>query len=104
MSGLLVGVALIAMVIGIAQYRAILWPLARMKLAVERIAAGRFNGRVDTEGTLEFAELAVNFNRMATRLEDLYHNLQQQRGSQEPPTRPQRTPRQRGPAGRGRGP
>jgi len=77
MSGLLVGVALIAMVIGIAQYRAILWPLARMKLAVERIAAGRFNGRVDTEGTLEFAELAVNFNRMATRLEDLYHNLQQ---------------------------
>jgi two-component system, NtrC family, sensor kinase len=77
MSGLLVGGALIAMIIGIAQYRAILWPLARMKLAVERIAAGRFNGRVDTEGTLEFAELAVNFNRMATRLEDLYHNLQQ---------------------------
>jgi signal transduction histidine kinase len=77
MSGLLVGVALIAMFIGIAQYRSILWPLARMKLAVERIAAGRFNGRVDTEGTLEFAELAVNFNVMATRLEDLYHNLQQ---------------------------
>ena len=77
MSGLLVGGALMAMIIGIAQYRAILWPLARMKLAVERIAAGRFNGRVDTEGTLEFAELAVNFNRMATRLEDLYHNLQQ---------------------------
>ena len=76
-SGLLVGVALIAMIIGIAQYRSILWPLARMKLAVERIASGRFNGRVDTEGTLEFAELAVNFNRMAARLEDLYHNLQQ---------------------------
>ena len=39
-SGLLVGVALIAMIIGIAQYRSILWPLARMKLAVERIASG----------------------------------------------------------------
>jgi two-component system NtrC family sensor kinase len=77
MSGLLAGVALMAMIIGIAQYRSILWPLARMKLAVERIAAGRFNGRVDTEGTLEFAELAANFNRMAARLEDLYHNLQQ---------------------------
>jgi len=77
MSGLLAGVALMAMIIGVAQYRSILWPLARMKLAVERIAAGRFNGRVDTEGTLEFAELAVNFNRMAARLEDLYHNLQQ---------------------------
>jgi two-component system, NtrC family, sensor kinase len=77
MSGLLAGVALIAMIIGIAQYRSILWPLARMKLAVERIAAGRFNGRVDTEGTMEFAELAANFNRMAARLEDLYHNLQQ---------------------------
>ena len=76
-SGILAGVALIAMVIGIAQYRSILWPLARMKLAVERIAAGRFNGRVDTQGTREFAELAVNFNRMAARLEDLYHNLQQ---------------------------
>ncbi len=77
MSGLLAGVALMAMIVGIAQYRSILWPLARMKLAVERIAAGRFNGRVDTEGTLEFAELAANFNRMAARLEDLYHNLQQ---------------------------
>jgi two-component system, NtrC family, sensor kinase len=77
MSGLLAGVALMAMIIGIAQYRSILWPLARMKLAVERIAAGRFNGRVDTEGTMEFAELAANFNRMAARLEDLYHNLQQ---------------------------
>ncbi len=77
MTGLLAGVALIAMIIGIAQYRSILWPLARMKLAVERIAAGRFNGRVDTEGTMEFAELAANFNRMAARLEDLYHNLQQ---------------------------
>ncbi|MGD0387977.1 MAG: HAMP domain-containing sensor histidine kinase [Tepidisphaeraceae bacterium] len=76
-SGLLAGVALIAMVIGIAQYRSILWPLARMKLAVERIASGRFNGRVDTQGTREFAELAMNFNRMAARLEDLYHNLQQ---------------------------
>jgi signal transduction histidine kinase len=77
MSGLLAGVALMAMIVGIAQYRSILWPLARMKLAVERIASGRFNGRVDTEGTLEFAELAINFNRMAARLEDLYHNLQQ---------------------------
>jgi signal transduction histidine kinase len=77
MTGSLAAVALIAMVVGVAQYRSILWPLARMKLAVERIAAGRFNGRVDTEGTREFAELAANFNRMATRLEDLYHNLQQ---------------------------
>jgi two-component system, NtrC family, sensor kinase len=77
MSGLLGGVALIAMAIGILQYRSILWPLARMKLAVERIAAGRFNGRVDTEGTMEFAQLAANFNRMATRLEDFYHTLQQ---------------------------
>ena len=77
MTGSLAAVALIAMVVGISQYRSILWPLARMKLAVERIASGRFNGRVDTEGTLEFAQLAGNFNRMATRLEDLYHNLQQ---------------------------
>jgi two-component system, NtrC family, sensor kinase len=77
MIGLLAGAAVIAMIVGVAQYRSILWPLARMKLAVERIAAGRFNGRVDPEGTLEFAELAINFNRMAARLEDLYHNLQQ---------------------------
>jgi two-component system, NtrC family, sensor kinase len=65
------------MIIGVAQYRTILWPLARMKLAVERIAAGRFNGRVHSEGTAEFVELAANFNRMAARLEDLYHTLQQ---------------------------
>jgi signal transduction histidine kinase len=75
--GLLLGVAFIAMTIGIVQYRSIVWPIARMKLAVERIAAGRFNGRVHTEDTLEFAELAAHFNRMAARLEDLYHNLQQ---------------------------
>jgi two-component system, NtrC family, sensor kinase len=74
---LLAGVAMIAMIIGVAQYRTILWPLARMKLAVERIAAGRFNGRVHSEGTAEFVELAANFNRMAARLEDLYHTLQQ---------------------------
>jgi signal transduction histidine kinase len=77
MSGLLAGAAVIAMFVGVVQYRSILWPLARMKLAVERIASGRFNGRVDPEGTREFAELAINFNRMAARLEDLYHNLQQ---------------------------
>jgi two-component system, NtrC family, sensor kinase len=77
MTGLLAGVALVAALIGMAQYRSVLWPLMRMKFAVERIAAGRFNGRVHTEGTREFAELASNFNRMAARLEDLYHNLQQ---------------------------
>jgi two-component system NtrC family sensor kinase len=77
MAGFSIGVAVLALGIGIAQYTSVVPPLRRLKLAVARVAAGRFKERVPETGSVEFAELAKNFNRMAIELENVYRDLQQ---------------------------
>lgn len=62
--------------IGIKQYRSIIGPLGRLRAGVRRIAAGEFSERLGTIGDREFNELADDFNRMTSELQELYENLE----------------------------
>ena len=66
-----------AILLGIVQYRGVISPLRRLRSAAGNIAAGHFADRVETGGPAEFAELADDFNRMATELQSLYRDLEQ---------------------------
>lgn len=52
---------------------AILAPVRRLSRATREIAAGRFGHRVEPAGPPELAALVEEFNRMATRLDELDH-------------------------------
>ena len=64
--------------IGVAQYRSVMHPLRRLEQAVRRAAAADFTTEVPVEGDREFAQLAVQFNRMADQLGALYRDLESQ--------------------------
>ncbi|RYY81236.1 MAG: HAMP domain-containing protein [Comamonadaceae bacterium] len=50
-------------------------PLVRLQAGLARVEAGDLSARVDATGNDEFGAVAQGFNRMATRLEDLYASL-----------------------------
>lgn len=69
--------ALVAALSGFSQYRAIVPTLARMRDRVREIASGKLDQRLAYHGRDEFADLAVDFNRMVAELEALYQNLEE---------------------------
>ena len=71
----------IAVALSAAQYRLVMAPLQRLRLGVRRVAAAHFTQKLspaEAGGSLEFQNLADEFNRMAGELDDFYHRLEEQ--------------------------
>jgi len=67
---------LLAIIVGVWQYLAVMRPLRRLQRGVERLASGDFADRLKASGDREFAQLANDFNRMADELATLYRELE----------------------------
>lgn len=52
-------------------------PVASLAEGIQRMTAGEFGARLPVETRDEFGELAEGFNRMASRLQDLYATLEE---------------------------
>ncbi len=61
-----------AVLAGIRGYHGIMRPVRGLQEGVRRLSAGDFQSRIEPAGDLELAELAREFNRMATELDTLY--------------------------------
>lgn len=61
--------ALVASIVGLFVTRRIVTPVRRMQRASQRIAAGRYDERLQTAAPGEIGELAASFNEMAQALE-----------------------------------
>lgn len=72
--GLIVAGAITVSVVG---YRSVMRPLRRLQAGVRRLAEGRLDERIPPTGDLEIAELAGDFNRMASELDTLYRNMEE---------------------------
>ncbi|GMV46947.1 MAG: hypothetical protein AMXMBFR66_23450 [Pseudomonadota bacterium] len=59
-----------------AAYLFVFDPLARLQAALACVEGGDLGARVDVGTRDEFGALAAGFNRMATTLQGLYHNLE----------------------------
>jgi len=70
-------ILLLAVLIGVSEYRGVMIPLHQLSQGVRTIAAARFTGRLDPRGHGEFVSLANDFNQIATQLDDLYRDLEQ---------------------------
>jgi len=70
-------VVLGAIGISVWQYRSVMRPIRRVTAGVRRVAAGRFDERVDAGGHDELGALARDFNAMAEQLDALYRDLEQ---------------------------
>ncbi|MFN3167179.1 MAG: sensor histidine kinase [Phycisphaeraceae bacterium] len=68
--------ALLAIVVGVWQYAAVMRPLRRLQRGVERLASGDFADRLRSAGDREFVQLADDFNQMADDLAALYQQLE----------------------------
>jgi signal transduction histidine kinase len=77
MAGLIGAASLLAIFIGVAQYRAVMKPLNQLNKTVRQFALGELQERVPVNGTVEFAQLAGEFNRMAGELDGLYRDLRE---------------------------
>jgi signal transduction histidine kinase len=77
-TGSCAAVGLIAVLLGVRQYRRVIGPLRDLGDSVTTFAAGNLDRRIDVRGDREFARLAADFNRMADELRNLYRNLEQQ--------------------------
>ena len=76
MSAIVGVIAIMAILLGLWQYRSVMSPLNRLGQAARTIAAGQFSSRIPAQGHAELADLAQDFNRMAGELEDLYRGLE----------------------------
>jgi len=63
--------AVVAIVLGFYLSRSVTAPISAMSLAAERIAAGRYDERVQVHGADELAQLAMRFNQMAEKLNEV---------------------------------
>lgn len=70
-------VALLAVLVGLWQYRAVMSPLRRLSRGVDRLAQGDFAQRLQATGDKEFVKLAEDFNRMADELAGMYAGLEE---------------------------
>jgi signal transduction histidine kinase len=77
LGGLFAGILVVAVWVSVAQYRAIMRPLTRLRHTTRSIARGRFDERVPRTGDREFVEVAEDFNSMAEELQGLYENLEE---------------------------
>ncbi len=74
-SGLLIAGAI---VIGVWQYRSVMRPMTELNQGVRHLSSGEFSRKLPVHGHLEFADLARDFNQMATQLDELYGSLERQ--------------------------
>jgi histidine kinase len=63
--------ALVAVVISFYLSRSVIAPITAMSLATQRIADGRYDERVQVRGADELAQLAMRFNQMAEKLNEV---------------------------------
>jgi signal transduction histidine kinase len=68
---------LLAAIIGVWQYRAVMSPMRRLSHGVDRLAKGEFTQRLRATGDREFVKLAEDFNRMADELAGMYAGLEE---------------------------
>ncbi len=68
----LIAAALVAYAAGGVLARRLTAPLVRLETAAESVAEGAFGTQVTEEGDAETASLARSFNRMSTRVADVY--------------------------------
>jgi len=62
---------LVAIAISLFFSRSVIAPVRAMSLATQRISSGRYNERVEVKGDDELAQLALNFNQMAEKLNEI---------------------------------
>jgi two-component system, NtrC family, sensor kinase len=67
-----------AIIVGILHYRSVASPLRKLQTSVGILAQGKFSERVPPLTPQEFTSLATDFNRMATELDTLYRQLEEQ--------------------------
>lgn len=72
-----IGAALLAIVVGIWQYLAVMRPLNHLQRGVKRLSSGDFTETLRATGDREFVALADDFNRMANELSTLYRDLEE---------------------------
>ena len=60
-----------ALALGLIFSRSVIAPVAAMSLATQRIADGRYEERVQVRGADELAQLALRFNQMAEKLDQV---------------------------------
>ncbi len=60
----------------VAMHRTVMHPLMKLRAGTHRVAAGNFGEKVTANGDVEFAELADDFNKMATELDSFYRELE----------------------------
>jgi two-component system sensor histidine kinase BaeS len=63
--------AVVAVAISFYLSRSVIAPISAMSLATQRIANGRYDERVQVRGADELAQLAVRFNQMAEKLNEV---------------------------------
>lgn len=68
--------AVLAIIVGVWQYLAVMRPLRRLQRGVERLSSGDFTQVLRKTGDREFVALADDFNRMADELSTLYRELE----------------------------
>lgn len=71
----LVACVLVAVLVGVGQYRSVMGPLRVMREGVGRVAGTRFTERVPERGDREFRELVRGFNQMIASIERLHVSL-----------------------------
>lgn len=68
----------VALMVGFWQHQSVVKPVHRLRRGASLMAGGDLSSRVDDSGRDEIAALAADFNRMASRLEMLYRDLEEQ--------------------------
>lgn len=75
LSSLVAVVGLLAVYMGVRQYRMVMRPLRRLLAATQKIGAGQFDQRLPDEPYQQFHQLSRGFNRMAEALQRLYQQM-----------------------------
>ncbi len=76
MSGITIGVLLVALIASKILINHLLRPILRLKDAAEKIATGQLDIEMDVNGRSEVTGLATSFNRMLARLKDYMQRLE----------------------------
>jgi signal transduction histidine kinase len=75
--GILLVVCIMAIGAAVLLGRRVVWPIEVLRRGAARLEAGELEARLDLKTGDEFEELAEDFNRMASRLQDAYAGLEQ---------------------------
>jgi len=77
-AGLLAATVVVAVVVGIRQYRSVMHPVRALDRAVALLADIRLGHQMEEAGDIEFRRLMHHFNRMSRALEQLHSSMQHQ--------------------------